>query len=98
MAGFEQSDGYWLPRGRLEVPKELSDQIWPWLEEKEEWVLSDLTDSERTQNVNARKKHPTAVCFLHFLRFLRDVLIQDMAAILSQLENCDDTDKDECKL
>ena len=98
MAGFEQSDGYWLPRDRLTVPPSLAQKIWPWLEQKEEWVSSDLTDAEKEQNTSARKKHPTAYCFLHFLRFLRDVLIQDVAAIMSILEHPDPTDSQESEI
>ena len=78
MAGFETTDGYFLPRGRALVPQELLSMIWPWLDSSLEYVLTD------------DKPNPTARYFLEFLSLLRAIIIQDAAAMFVLLGDCED--------
>lgn len=70
MAGFETTDGYFLPRGRLDPPKELVNMIWPWLDSALAYVMTDED-----------KLNPTARYFLEFLQILRTIILQDAAAM-----------------
>lgn len=78
MAGFETTDGYFLPRGRALVPEELASMIWPWLDSSLEYVLTD------------DKPNPTARYFLEFLSLLRAIIIQDAAAMFVLLGDSED--------
>jgi Centromere DNA-binding protein complex CBF3 subunit, domain 2 len=78
MAGFETTDGYFLPRGRALPPAQLCEMIWPWIDFALEDALSDA------------KPNPTARYFLEFLKSLRIIILQDAAAMFVLLGDCDD--------
>ena len=75
MAGFtEEKDPHWNPRVACEVPEELTQQIFPWIEEELEKVL----EANRVD----KKERYTAMAFLKVLKELRAIIIQDAATIL----------------
>ena len=77
MAGYEVGEGYWLPRGNVKLPSDLEEMLWPWLDEAETYILGFAkrpTDK------------PTALEFIRFLKFMRKVFFQDIAAMLYSIE------------
>ena len=90
MAGFEVSDGYWLPRGNLEVPEDVKNLVWPWLDSAEDFTLGYTEEDVGDDDDRPPPEHPTAMEFLRFLKFLRTVFIQDMAAMICLLQSSED--------
>ena len=75
MAGFEKSDGYYLPRSRACPCDELCSMIWPWLDQALAHTKSDGF------------QHPTVAHFLEFLQVLRSIILQDAAAMFVLLKD-----------
>ena len=87
MAGFEVSDSFWLPRGNLEVPKDVKNLVWPWLDSAEDFTLAYTEEGIEDDDDQPPPEHPTTMEFLRFLKFLRTVFIQDMAATICPLQS-----------
>ena len=77
MAGFGKDERYSLPRSRCVPCDELRRLIFPWLE----YVFQVLDDSEKEGG-----KHPTARLTFEYYRELRDVILQDVAAMCLQMD------------
>ncbi|KAE8244924.1 hypothetical protein A4X13_0g6169 [Tilletia indica] len=74
LAGFQKDGGdYWLPRAMLEPPQELARMIFPWVESKEQDIKKRL--------LHGGESDAAALEFLAMLKFLRVVLLQDMAML-----------------
>ena len=81
MAGFEARPGsFYLARATHQPPDALLREVWPWVEEWEERVRlrgegRNWENGGLDQNAAAAKK------FLQLLRYLRVVLLQDLAVL-----------------
>lgn len=73
MAGFDQDDIHFNPRVACEPPKELSDKIFPWIEGEIEKVF-EKNESDDNNRI-------TAVSVLRFWASLRNIILQDAAAM-----------------
>lgn len=85
MAGFDESGGmHYSPRVAVEVPNELKNAVFPWLEDS----IGELNEFELQYDVSK----PTARQFLKMMSLLAPVLIQDVAVIMIQFpERCADS-------
>ncbi|KAE8212281.1 hypothetical protein CF327_g4070 [Tilletia walkeri] len=74
LSGFNKDGGdYWLPRALLEPPQELARSLFPWVEAKEEDIKKRL--------LHGGESDAAALEFLAMLKFMRVVLLQDMAML-----------------
>ena len=80
MAGFGKDERYYLPRSRCVPCDELRRRVFPWLET----VFDTLDRSEAQGN-----RHPTARLTFQYYRELRDVILQDVAAMLLSMDSED---------
>lgn len=83
-AGFAPygTGDYYIPRANVEVPESLVRKLWPWVDtnlawfEQQEEELND--DADTVRHTEADDRFDLAgKSFLHLLRYLRTVLIQD---------------------
>lgn len=81
MAGFGLEAGrFYLPRARHEPPGSLLQQIFPWVEEWEQRVL--LFKQKKSWDEGGLGQEDKALeGFLGLLKYLRVVLLQDMAVL-----------------
>lgn len=73
IAGFEESETHFNPRVGCEPPKQLTDCIFPWIEEELEKIFEKNDDDGGSRL--------TAVCVLRFWSSLRSIILQDAAAM-----------------
>lgn len=72
MAGFVEGEPYYLPRQHVKPCDELRSMVFPFIEYQR----------NQLQASGDRLKHPTAQAWLDSLDLLRDVILQDAAAMM----------------
>src|SRR5436305_1026944 len=81
MAGFEARPGsFYLARATHQPPEALLSEVWPWVEEWEERVRRRV-EGMSWENGGLDQDDVAAKKFLQLLRYLRVVLLQDLAVL-----------------